>query len=283
MAWLVALPLAATPINPAASAIAQSHILRFIDAHSPVAVADLTQEISAMLSESGLPPLMSPFKGLQSQDVAAPPATVADQALVDRIRPSVIHIVANSNECRRRLMGSGFVIAPDLVITNAHVVAGTDKVRLDATTGMRDATVVLYDPEEDIAVLRSENLGIPAIPWSDKPASSGDEAIIMGFPASGPFVAAPARIRELTTVNAPNIYGTNRVDRNVYMIRSSVRQGNSGGPMVDLKGDVLGVVFGSAVDASDTGYVLSAREVRQKIGDGQNLIQPVSTQQCAAK
>lgn len=283
LAWLVALPLASTPINPFASSIAQSRILGFIDKHSPVAVADLTQDISAMLSESGLPPLMSPFQDLQAREVAAPPVAVSDQALVDRVRPSVIHVVANSTECRRRLMGSGFVFAPDLVITNAHVVAGTDTVSLDTTTGMHDATVVLYDPEEDIAILRSENLGIPPLNWAENIAHTGDEAIVMGFPASGPFVAAPARVRELATINAPDIYGTNRVDRSVYLIRSSVRQGNSGGPMIDLEGNVLGVVFGTAVDASDTGYVISAREVRQKIGDATALIAPVSTQACAVK
>ena len=143
--------------------------------------------------------------------------------------------------------------------------------------------MVFYDPAEDIAVLRSPGLDLPALPWAPEVASSGDDAIVMGFPASGPFEAAPARVRDKITINGPNIYASGRVDREAYTVRGSIRQGNSGGPMVDVNGNVLGVVFGAATDNTDTGYVLTAADVQGKIGDITKLIDPVNTQNCVAR
>ena len=206
-----------------------------------------------------------------------------DVALVERLRPSVIHVVADADQCRRRLLGSGFVSGPDEVTTNAHVVAGSAAVRLDTVLGMKDAEVVYYNPQEDIAVLRSPGLGLPPLEWAAQPATTGEDAIVMGFPESGPFEAAPARIRDRITVNGPDIYASTRVDREAYTVRGTIRQGNSGGPMVDLEGHVLGVVFGAATDATDTGYVLTAADVRAAVGDVSAASSPVDTGACVAK
>ena len=115
--------------------------------------------------------------------------------------------------------------------------------------------------------------------FTEGPAKSGTDALVLGYPGGGDFVATPARIREVIELNGPDIYRTTTVNREVYTIRGTVRQGDSGGPLVDMDGKVLGVVFGAAVDDPDTGFVLTANEVNRQMAkvDG---TQPVATGPC---
>lgn len=278
--WLVAIPVASGLSGPIAEGVRNSKVLSFVDNNTPSALATLPSKISAMLDDSGLPPLVSPFTQAESRNVAAPAIKVEDVELVERLRPSVIHVMGESERCARRLMGSGFVVDSNHVITNAHVVAGTSQVRLDTVTGIFDAEVVYYNPGLDIAVLKSDAIDLPALQWAPEVAQSGDDAIVMGFPQSGPFEAAPARIADRIEISGPDIYATGRVERESYTARGTIRQGNSGGPMVDTEGNVLGVVFGSAVDTSDIGYALTAKEVREALGDIAALNTPVDTREC---
>ena len=278
--WLVSIPLATGLSGVPAQGIAQSKVLGFVDRNTPQALGTLPSKISAMLSESGLPPLVSPFEGSSRFEVEAPDIQVEDVALVERLRPSVVHVMGESQVCSRRLMGSGFVVDDTHVVTNAHVVAGTNSVALDTTLGIFQAQVVYYNPELDIAVLQSEPTGLPALQWAQDPAVSGEDAIVMGFPESGPFEAAPARIADRLTISGPNIYASGRVEREAYTVRGTIRQGNSGGPMVNVNGEVIGVVFGAAVDNTDIGYALTAREVLANIGNVSTLTSPVGTMEC---
>lgn len=281
--WLVSIPAATGLGGQLAAGIQGSRILGAVDRTVPDSAAQLPAKISALLSDTGLPPLISPFGQGASPEVAAPRIEVENTALVEQLRPSVIHVMGDAPECRRRLMGSGFVAAEDYVITNAHVVAGTQRVRLDTTLGVKDADVVFYDPEVDIAVLHSPGLGIAPLHWADYTADTGQDAIVMGFPESGPFEAAPARVREALTIAGPDIYASGRFEREAYTLRGSVREGNSGGPLLDEEGRVLGAIFGASVDQSDTGYALTATEVRERVGDLGALRQPVGTGACVAR
>ena len=143
--------------------------------------------------------------------------------------------------------------------------------------------MVFYDPQLDIAVLRSEELTMASLQWASATAVTGEDAIVMGFPNSGPFEAAPARISERLKIAGPNIYATGRVEREAYTARGSIRQGNSGGPMLNLDGQVLGVVFGASADESDIGYALTADEVQEAIGNIAALDTPVGTQECVVR
>lgn len=279
--WLVAIPLATGFSGSVAAGIRESRILGFVDEHTPRGLETLPSKIAAMLTDTGLPPLISPFDNRPILEVEAPNINVSDVALVESLRPSVINVMGDAEECSRRLMGSGFVAAPDYVITNAHVVAGTDSVRLDTMIGVREAEVVFYDPDVDIAVLYSPDLGLDPLIWADVPLETGADAIVMGFPLSGPFDASPARIRERIMITGSNIYASGQHEREAYSVRGNIRSGNSGGPMVNADGSVVGVVFGAAIDGTDTGYVLTAAEVQNRIGDIQRLSTPVDTMQCA--
>jgi S1-C subfamily serine protease len=145
-----------------------------------------------------------------------------------------------------------------------------------------DATVVSYDPSVDIAILAVPNLPPPPLTFAQAEAKSGTSVVVLGYPGGGNFTATPARIREAIKLSGPDIYRDPApVTRDVYTIRANVEQGNSGGPLIDLNGQVLGVVFGAAVDDADTGFVLTAGEVSSqlaKISDSQ----PVATGACVS-
>ena len=150
-------------------------------------------------------------------------------------------------------------------MSNAHVVAGSDTVTVESGGQTYDATVISYDPNEDISILDVPNLPQRPLVFADHPAKSGTDAVVLGYPGGGEFAATPARVRETIELNGPDIYRTTTVNREVYTIRGSVRQGNSGGPLINRAGQVLGVVFGAAVDDTDTGFVLTANEVSRQL------------------
>lgn len=279
--WLVALPVAANVGGPLGSAIRSSRVLGAIDGAVPEWGNKVPEHIARLIDVTGLPPLVSPFQG-GGVEVEEPDPTAIDQAVVDEVRPSVVHVLGDAESCRRRLSGSGFVSAPDYVVTNAHVVAGTETVELDTVLGLKQATVVMYDPEVDLAVLHVPNLGLEPLRPAPGVAGNGDNAMVMGFPGNGPFTVSPVRIRERLNISGPNIYATGRTEREAFTLRGSIRQGNSGGPLLSESGDVIGVVFGTAVDGTDTSYALTIRQMDDVVGDYVGLTEPVDTQSCVA-
>lgn len=281
--WLIATPMATGLSNSVGKGVRESAILREVNRVMPDELTQLPRSISGMLNDSGLPPVMMPWEDGSSVDVEAPNIEVADQAMVQDIRPSVVHVIADADGCRRRMMGSGFVTADNYVVTNAHVVAGTQTAYVDTVVGIKEARVVYYNPEVDIAVLRAENLGLEPLAWADGPAYTGDDAVVMGFPHSGPFTANAARIRERVNIAGPDIYSNSRVERESYILRGTVVQGNSGGPLISPDGTVLGLIFGASVDDTDTGYAITAEEVRSHIGDVTRFENSVDTQECVAQ
>jgi S1-C subfamily serine protease len=198
------------------------------------------------------------------------------------LQPSVLKVRGRASSCGRALEGTGFVVAPGRVMTNAHVVAGTDGVLVEEGGQPKPGDVVLFDPDTDIAVIAVPNLVAPPVRFAQQDAASGASAIVLGYPLDGPYQAAGARVRERIQLRGPDIYDTPTVQRDVYTIRAVVRSGNSGGPMVDPDGNVLGVVFGAAVDANDTGFVLTADEVADEVAAARNRSSRVDTGACAA-
>jgi S1-C subfamily serine protease len=280
--WLLATPLTSSSGQPSlAAAVRGSRVLAQVNDMAPEWLKTVPKRLSSLLDTSGLPQVLEPFSRTPVVAVAAPDAALANSPVVASTEPSVVKIRAIAPSCQKVLEGTGFVLSPDRVMTNAHVVAGANSVTVEASGNPYDASVVSYDPTVDIAILAVPNLPPGPLAFASAPAKSGTEAIVLGYPGGGGFVATPARIRELIELSGPDIYRTTTVNREVYTVRASVEQGNSGGPLIDLDGNVLGVVFGAAVDDNDTGFVLTAKEVAAQLANIGDTA-PVATGACVS-
>lgn len=263
--WLLGSLLTSSDQLNLAAAVKNSRVLTEVDKVAPDWLRSVPNRLSALLDTSGLPDVLEPFGRTPIVNVDAPDAALATDPIVTTSRPSVVKIRGVAPSCQKVLEGSGFVVAPNRVMSNAHVVAGADSVTIEADGKTYDAGVVSYDPNADISILDVPNLPIAPLQFADQPAPKGTDAVVMGYPGGGDFLATPARVREIIELNGPDIYRTTTVTREVYTVRGTVRQGNSGGPMINRAGKVLGVVFGAAVDDVDTGFVLTAKEVEHQL------------------
>ena len=269
-AWLLATPLTSSDQPNLAAAVRGSKVLAQVDEVAPKWLKNVPSRLSALLSTSGLPDVLQPFGRTPIVAVDPPDAALAASPVVATAEHSVVKIRGVAPGCQKVLEGTGFVVSPNRVMSNAHVVAGANSVTVSVGGQDFDASVVSYDPDADISLLDVPELHAAPLVFAAAPAKTGTDALVLGFPGGGAFAATPARIRETIELNGPDIYRTKTVTREVYTIRGTVRQGNSGGPLIDLNGRVLGVVFGAAVDDADTGFVLTAKEVSrqlQKLGN----------------
>ncbi|MFN3339474.1 MAG: MarP family serine protease [Dietzia sp.] len=280
VAWLVAIPVAAQEGPGLGKAVRGSSVLAKIDDVAPEQMQRIPAAFTSVLGTTGFPDILGPFGTTPMQEVPPPDPVLAGSEVVAAVQPSVLKILGRAESCSRALEGSGFVAAPGLVMTNAHVVAGTGSVSVVAGDQELEADVVVYDPGVDVAVLRVPGLQAPVLPFADRRARSGDDAIVVGYPGNGPYRPDAARIRERVTLRGPDIYREATVEREVYILRGSVREGNSGGPLITPEGQVVGVVFGAAMDAADTGYALTVEQVLPQLQLAVDSLEPVSTGNC---
>lgn len=264
-AWLLGSPLTSSSQQNLAAATRDSKVISEVDKYAPAWLRSVPKRMTALLSTSGLPEVLQPLGGTPIQAVDPPDPSLADGLVVSKSKPSVVKIRGVATACQKVLEGTGFVIAPNRVMSNAHVVAGSDSVTVEAEGKKYDATVVSYDPVADISILDVPNLPQEPLVFAEEPAKTGTDAVVLGYPGGGDFVATPARVREIIELSGPDIYKTTTINREVYTIRGLVRQGNSGGPMINRSGKVIGVVFGAAVDDNDTGFVMTTDEVSRQL------------------
>lgn len=165
-------------------------------------------------------------------------------------------------------------------MTNAHVVAGVDDPVVTVADDDYRAEVVHYDADVDVAVLRVRQLDVAPLPFARTPAASEDSAAVLGFPENGPYDVQPARIRDRQTLRSPDIYSEGTVSRDTYSVYAIIRQGNSGGPLVNPDGEVLGVIFAASVTDTSTGYALTAGQVAEAAENGAHATNEVSTGAC---
>lgn len=265
--WIVALPIAAVPYPPLASAVRSSAVLGEVDKVMPDGMRDLSTRMRQLLDNSGFPAILEPLAPSPDVAVGSPDAALATSAPLRRAGASILKVRGIAPSCSRQIEGSGFVIGPGKLLTNAHVVAGTDTVTVEVGSSSLRATVVRYDPDRDLAVLDVPGLTRPALTFAAKAARSGQSAAPAGYPLDGPFTITPGRVSSQITLRGPNIYSSATVNRQVYSLRSAVRPGNSGGPLLATDGSVLGVVFGAAYQP-DVGFALTAAEVAPEVAAG---------------
>lgn len=283
VAWMVAVPLASSPYPTLASEATHSKIVRSVNDVMPGSVRTLYSSLRGFLDQSGFPPVFGDLPNGPSVAVAPPDANLspAVQARVDRAHRSTFKIYGQAPSCSRDIEGSGFLYAPHRVITNAHVVAGTSQVAVQVSPNRNlPATVVLFDPKRDVAVLDVPGLGGQPLQLASRTAAKGDPAVVLGYPEDGPFNIRSARVRSRSTVGGSDIYGNGNVQREIYSLRAVVRSGNSGGPLMADDGTILGMVFATALDSSDTGYALTAGEISGDAGQGRSANAPSGTGHC---
>jgi S1-C subfamily serine protease len=213
--------------------------------------------------------------------VSAPDPAVLNSSGYLAARSRVLKIQGTALSCNRSIEGSGFVYAPQHVITNAHVVAGVNEGPTVTTPDgtVYQSKVVLYDPQVDIAVLYVPGLNLKPLRFEDQ-AAAGANAVVAGYPLDHSFTAVAARIGGTQNAIGPDIYQTGQVNRQIFDIKAVVEPGNSGGPLLSPSGTVYGVVFAAAVGESDTGFALTASEVANDAQAGASQTFSTSTQGC---
>lgn len=282
LAWLIGSLVAYAPPFPAiARQVNNSALLRGVDRLMPQGALPEFSAIRRLLSTE---PYVQVFGALGAEtalNVPRPNARVLQSPGLRRDADSVVKIEGVAPSCSRTIEGSGFVIGPDRVITDAHVVAGVTDGPQVFTRSQRQfpARVVLFDPLRDIAILYVPGLDLPPLHLASS-APFGAGAIVAGYPLDRAFTAVPARVGRAESAIGPDIYDTTRVTRAIYPIRAVVRPGNSGGPLIARGGAVYGMVFAAAVSVPSTGYALTSSELLPDIARGERSTVPASTQAC---
>jgi S1-C subfamily serine protease len=281
VASLIAVPLGSTPFEGLNREVRQSAILRGIDGVMPDEAQALSSALRNTLDTNGFPDVFGGLAPTKAKKVAAPDPALAGSEVVQKSKRSVIKVLGTAPSCSRRIEGSGFVYSSERVMTNAHVVAGTREVKVEVGDGQLDATVVVYDPKRDLAVLYVPGLRSPVMPFVDRAVGNGASAIVLGYPQDGPYDAQSARVSDVGKITGPDIYEAGDVTREIYTIRSLVRNGNSGGPLITPNGQVLGVIFAAAADNRNTGFALTADEAAPVARSGLTRERGVQTGDCA--
>jgi S1-C subfamily serine protease len=281
IAWLIGSAVVNAPFAVVTAQVQRSAVLHAVDGVMPPAARTMFSDFRSLLASG---PYVQVFGALGAEPaltVAPPNPAVLGSAGLVRSRNGIVKVMGVAPTCQRRIEGSGFVISPQHVLTNAHVVAGvTEGQTVITRQGERfQATVVLFDPERDLAVLDVPGLTARSLNFAG-PANMGDEAIVAGYPRDHSFTVVPARVGDDQLAQAPDIYQSKEVTRQIYSIRADVERGNSGGPLLAPDGRVDGVVFAAAVGVKDTGYALTASEVESDARAAATATNAVSTQAC---
>lgn len=272
----------------AAVALATAWVFGAVALHAPGTArlrADVQESLILRSLNHVLPPSDPLLNVLDRVDpapsVAGPAAPVAhpDQAIatdpdVLDAGASVVKVLGTA--CGLGVEGSGWAVRPGLIVTNAHVIAGSEDTTVTTQGGVElDATPVYYDPEDDLALLRV-GANLPTLPISGQRESGADVAVL-GYPENGPYAVAPARLGETRPTISEDSYGNGPVERTIVALRGSVRSGNSGGPLVDGEGRVVGTVFAATTSGEPGGFAIPAEDVREALGQ---TAAAVSTRAC---
>lgn len=268
--------------NPSlARAVSESRVLRAVDDVAPEQTGQIFAGFRNFLSDQGFPQV---FGGLEPEPITPvenPDPGVARSAAIRAARSSIVKVTTVSDSCQRGQEGTGWVVSPGRIITNAHVVAGASRLRVESGNERLPATVVLFDPERDLAVLSVAGLDAPALRLGSA-LESGQSAAIPGYPLDGPFTVVSARVRATLNARGYDIYSTAKVVRQIYSLNATVQPGNSGGPLLDAQGRVVGVIFAKSLDDARTGYALTLAEAMPVINRAASAGSAVNTGACLA-
>ncbi|WP_427129274.1 MarP family serine protease [Pseudarthrobacter sp. S9] len=260
--------------------IAESKVIRFIDGVTPTPVKTSMAQLRSAVIGEGIPTLLDGFG--QAQPVAVPD-TSTDTPALNKAEASVLKIAGTAYQCGQNQTGTGFVVSPGRVVTNAHVVAGVAEPVVETPGGgALPGRVVYFDTQHDLAVLAVDGLRTAPLQLSsDLP--SGSPAAFAGYPHGGPFQSKPATVQDIASVLVPDIYGNNPAPEDVYRLAGDVQPGNSGGPLLTTGGQVAGVIFAKATTESSLGFAITMTDLGPVAAEAPGLGNPVSSGQCIKK
>jgi S1-C subfamily serine protease len=252
--------------------------------HPAVEHSQILQSLTKRMPSELLTQAVADMQPLQrihgpESDVAASEGNIVDDPDVRAASERTVRITGEA--CGYGVEGSGWVAGRDLVVTNAHVVAGETATLVQIGGSGRDlpADVVAFDERNDIAILRVDGLGLSSLRLAA--AQTGEAAAVIGFPENGPLNIKPARTRATQRVVSSDAYDRGPVERVVTEFRVYVRPGNSGGPAVDADGRVVATIFASRTDSDNSGYGVPSRIVQRHLRVAASRTTPVSTGGCA--
>ncbi|MGI9196046.1 MAG: MarP family serine protease [Candidatus Nanopelagicales bacterium] len=278
--WIVAMAVGLLPDMPVAQQVRSSLVLTTIDRAAPDAARNALTGLRGAVDASGLPRVFAGLSQYAGPEVPPPDDELLRNPAVRASWPSLakVHGVA----CETSVTGSGFVYAPDRVLTNAHVVAGVNDpwVSVPGDSAAYEGKVVAIDTRIDLAVLYVPGLPAPPLAFATRVPDTGGSAVVVGFPGGGDLVAVPARIRARIDARGEDVYGRSGVVREVYSFRGTVVPGNSGGPLLSPRGRVYGVVFAAGLGEPDTGYAITAQQASAVADEGRSATEPVDTGAC---
>ncbi len=281
VASLIAVPLGSTPFPDLNRQVRESAILGGVSNLMPDEAQALSSALRDTLDTSGFPDVFGGLRPTEAKEVAEPDPALRNSQVVQKSKRSVLKVLGTAPSCSRRIEGTGFVYAQNRVMTNAHVVAGTEEVTVEVNGKPEDGRVTVYDPDRDLAIIYVPDLDAPVMPFVAKQPATGASAIVLGYPQDGPYNAQSARVRDVGRITGPDIYDSGDVTREIITIRSLVRSGNSGGPLISPNGQVLGVIFAAAADDKNTGFALTAAEAASVAAAGARRTGEVRTGKCA--
>ncbi|WP_101523077.1 MarP family serine protease [Nocardioides houyundeii] len=261
VSWMLGLALAGSNVSSVAGAANRSVALRTLnDVHLPLS-SRLVEQFAHLGRGSDFPRYVDVFTAVDIVPVAAPPEDVVSRPGVRRAARSVWRILADGEVMGHQ--GSGFLVAPERVMTAAHVVPDSRRIGVETDQGLLDATVVVCDARHDVAVLAVPGLKGRVLRFTD--AVHGDPAAVIGYPDNGPLTVAPARVRDQGPWQSSDIWRDHREEHDAYSVRGDIRGGDSGGPLVTPAGRALGVVVASSRVDKETGYVLTRKQVAEPL------------------
>jgi uncharacterized membrane protein required for colicin V production len=275
--WLGAAVIKTLPFYDLQNQVRESRIASALSKNLPYA-PNVIAGIGHLIDPNGFPQVFSGGEPNPPEHINLPSSSALREA-VAKDRASVVKMVGQG--CGGLVDGSGFVVGDDLVVTNAHVVAGIKRQFVQDSGGMHSATVIWFDPKLDLAIVRVSNLAGDPLSLQSQRVGRNTAAAVLGYPGGGGFTANPASVLNQFTAVGRDIYGRGHSERSVYEIAADVEQGNSGGPLVAADGAVIGVVFAKSTSYNNVGYTLTMDQVIPAINQANARDSAVSTGSCA--
>jgi S1-C subfamily serine protease len=266
--WLLTPAMAQVPGDTARLARNSSIAGALADLLPPA--PDALRELERLVG-ADLPDVLADLE--PAPDLGAPPPTSGlSPEVQEQVAASTVQVEVRA--CGRVQEGSGAVLAPELVVTNAHVVAGAEElevVRHPDGARLR-GRLVAFDHRRDVAVLAVPGIDRPPLPLGD--AGVGDVGAVFGHPGGGPLEVSPFLVGREGTATGRDIYGRERIERQILFLAAELRPGDSGGALVDPAGAAVGLAFAIAPDRPNQAYALTIEEVEAVLASGLGPTEP---------